>query len=309
MLPFVLRMQRGPGEPPNCDHNCAFCAVIHDGCVKHIEVDCGIYGSETMSSSTQWLPALLVYLDSAFKKWDAAKVSRDRATSGLIHKVCPTSRSEVTDLWHSKMIDLRELINLEQVDKNDIRRLYAGIGLTATYCPEPLLPHHSLLLTSYWAILSSSPRNYLKLVCDDDEVASVEHETDIYNYLSKHDPDIAPKFLGHVHKRGYVTGFALEYIEHGYHPRSAADLPSCKAVLQRFHRLGFTHGFVDQYSFIVEDRDGEKKARMINFFHAAKRVVGPLEDVQIFGDDMVEFQQLELLYGVPSETENTEGNH
>ncbi|KAI5306952.1 hypothetical protein KEM56_006181 [Ascosphaera pollenicola] len=275
-------------------------AMIHDGCVKHLTIKEGVYDPATFSSPASWLPALVSFLDSGIDKWTRAVISRHSATKGLTYYVVHEPVPGVKDVWHPKMIDLRELTNFEQLASNSPTSNH--VKLTAAYCPMPLQTQDSLLLSSYRTALANSPRIFIKISQWDEGMDAMRRETEIYGILSKHS-EIAPKFLGHIHERNEITGFALEYIQNGRQIESAEDLPCCEAVLQRFNGLGFSHNAISRKSFIIDDNGGRKRAPLVDFRYATKRTGRPVRK-----DDMAKFRDLEARYCVPVKREPEDTN-
>ncbi|KAJ8123737.1 hypothetical protein ONZ43_g381 [Nemania bipapillata] len=85
------------------------------------------------------------------------------------------------------------------------------------------------------------------------ELPRIEQETRAYQLLEG--SGLAPRFLAHIHENGRIMGFLLEKLE----GRSASiqDLSGCEAALRKFYELGFVHGDVNRYNFLVTE-DGVK---------------------------------------------------
>jgi tRNA A-37 threonylcarbamoyl transferase component Bud32 len=82
------------------------------------------------------------------------------------------------------------------------------------------------------------------------ELPRIEQETRAYQLLEGY-YGLAPRFLAHVHENGRIIGFLLEKIE----GRSASfqDLSACETALGKLHELGFVHGGVNRYNFLVTE--------------------------------------------------------
>ncbi|PYI06515.1 hypothetical protein BO78DRAFT_386882 [Aspergillus sclerotiicarbonarius CBS 121057] len=96
------------------------------------------------------------------------------------------------------------------------------------------------------------------------QIIDLENETMVYEILR--DTSIAPKFRGHIDENGRVVGFILEKVE----SRMPADrdFEACKAVLQRFHNLGWVHNNLKKEHFLIRP-DGS--ARLISFGQSRAR--------------------------------------
>lgn len=70
---------------------------------------------------------------------------------------------------------------------------------------------------------------------------------------------LAPRFLGHIHEHGRVVGFVLEKLN-GRHG-GIEDLSVCQALLQHFRGLGWLHGDVNWYNFVIQ----QGCAKLIDF--------------------------------------------
>jgi tRNA A-37 threonylcarbamoyl transferase component Bud32 len=83
-----------------------------------------------------------------------------------------------------------------------------------------------------------------------------------------------------------VVGFLLRAVN-GREP-GVDDLPTCKEVLGRFHRLGYVQSDVQPSNFIIVESEGVKKAWLVDFENAR---LGNLEKMQ------KEMDKLEKLFG------------
>ncbi|EMR71668.1 putative alpha-galactosidase a precursor protein [Eutypa lata UCREL1] len=81
----------------------------------------------------------------------------------------------------------------------------------------------------------------------------IANESNIYATIQARDPDLAPRFLGHITGNGgaRVIGFLLERVT-GAREAGPADLERCRESLSRLHGLGIAHGGpLKRHSFLV----------------------------------------------------------
>ncbi|CZT18497.1 uncharacterized protein RCC_04342 [Ramularia collo-cygni] len=97
----------------------------------------------------------------------------------------------------------------------------------------------------------------------------MERETWAYMVLDQqqqlHEPKITPQVLGHLTECGRVIGLLFEKLDGRF--ASISDLPKCTEALKRLHQIGLTHGDVNRYNFIMNDR--EDRMQMVDFEHAS----------------------------------------
>lgn len=86
-------------------------------------------------------------------------------------------------------------------------------------------------------------------------IANASH---VYAAVDLRDPDLAPRFLGHITDDGgeRVVGFLLEHVDDGdVREAGIADLAKCRAALRRLHALCFAYGpSLSRLSFLVRNR-------------------------------------------------------
>lgn len=99
-------------------------------------------------------------------------------------------------------------------------------------------------------------------------IPQLQRETEIYESISRNlspgEHSIAPVLLGHLMEQDRCVGFLMQKVN-GRHP-SSDDLPACEAALRRLHRMGWIHGDVNRYNFLIEQSTGH--AKMVDFEHA-----------------------------------------
>lgn len=99
-------------------------------------------------------------------------------------------------------------------------------------------------------------------------ISLMEDETEVYESISTDlqpgETPIAPQFLGHLTEQGRCIGFLLEMIEHRYPTKE--NYPACEQVLRRLHKIGWIHGDVNRYNFLIEESTGHVK--MVDFEHS-----------------------------------------
>ncbi|KAG6312574.1 hypothetical protein E4U22_001730 [Claviceps purpurea] len=195
--------------------------------VKYIVISPATFDRDTLSTPLQSLPSL-----SYDKEWTVATISRDQTTGQLKTSFLNRPLPGVKCQWHHTSVNCLELENTKQLTLAALEAV-----------------SHSMLPTT----LGSSSTMIAKIARFDWEVPRIEHETRAYQLLEGH--GLSPPFLGHIHENGRIMGFLLEKIE----GRSASiqDLSECEAALGKLHELGFLHGDVNRYNFLVTD-DGVK---------------------------------------------------
>ncbi|KAI5305458.1 hypothetical protein KEM56_004365 [Ascosphaera pollenicola] len=254
VLPFELTANN---EKPG-DQNKYFWLII-DGQRKYLQVDKDTYDAKTFSSTVRWLPALLTQINKK-NEWNDAQVSKHKSTGDLSIDSIQVPVIGISNIWHPKLIDLYDLINPVAISDNVFE---------ATYYPVPISPFSPGVSSSSKAI--SGPRVIVKIALHSDEVPYMRNKTEMYKFLAAANSTLCPKFLGHVHERGHVIGFALEKVEHAHQISSLDDLPYCHSALEQFHALGFMHGRAAvNHHFLVTGTGHNKRARLISFGRTSK---------------------------------------
>jgi predicted Ser/Thr protein kinase len=199
--------------------------------VRYLVISPGTFDRDTLSFPLQSLPPL-----PDNEEWTVAKISRDKASGNLETSFLKRTLPGVKCEWHHTKVDCLELEKTEQL---------TAMAFEAV--------SHSALLTN----LPSQPTMIAKIARFEWEQPRIEQETRAYQLLEG--SGLAPRFLGHIHENGRIMGILLEKLE----GRSASlqDLSVCAAALGKFHKLGFVHGDVNRYNFIVT----EEGVKLIDF--------------------------------------------
>ena len=92
------------------------------------------------------------------------------------------------------------------------------------------------------------------------EIRFLESETRVYRDIDGQ--DIGPKFLGHLTENGRTMGILLEHLD-DFRVASKEDLSLCITALGRLHALGFVHGDVSRFNFLI--RRDRNCAKLIDF--------------------------------------------
>jgi hypothetical protein len=99
------------------------------------------------------------------------------------------------------------------------------------------------------------------------------HDSEIYRVLDGH--NITPKFIAHVtENNNRVIGFMIEAVS--CRQANIGDLPACREVLSKLHKLGYIHGWLQPSSFLVCD-DGRT---LLETLGAARKMDETYEPVQ-----------------------------
>jgi predicted Ser/Thr protein kinase len=165
-----------------------------------------------------------------------ASISRDKVTGDLKTSISNRTLAGVKIQWHHNRINCLELEKTEQL---------TAMALEAV--PGPVLPDTLALPATMIA----------KIARFEWEIPRIEQETRAYQLLEG--SGLAPRFLGHVHENGRIMGFLLEKIEG--RPASIQDLSACETALRALHKLGYVHGDVNRYNFLVT----EEGAKLLDF--------------------------------------------
>ncbi|KAM7217205.1 alpha-galactosidase A precursor [Rhypophila decipiens] len=95
------------------------------------------------------------------------------------------------------------------------------------------------------------------------EVPQLEAETTAYSWIEGQ--QIGPAFLGHLTEEGRVIGFLIGQVTGCRHAKPE-DLPLCRSVLSRLHKLEIKHGDINKHNFLICD----EKATLIDFDCASR---------------------------------------
>lgn len=223
--------------------------ILIDGqYIRYIHIDPDVYGQDVV----EFPPLLLERLPPlpSHLNWNITHITR--SPTGEINASSRREESrEVTRLWHPKLVDILSLKMINQRTTRVSEVVYESSAAIA------------------------------KIAGFDWEIKYAEDETLAYSLLDGR--GIGPKFLGHLTEggpKGRVIGLLIEKLE----GRTAGigDLVACREVLKALHALGFIHGDVNRYNFMIT----EAGARLIDFeemksdgtFEAMKKELDSLEE-------------------------------
>ncbi|KFG80740.1 alpha-galactosidase A [Metarhizium anisopliae] len=213
--------------------------ILANTLVKYVVIAPGAMDAESLDDMPLNFLNILPPLAYDDDGWTTAYISRDSSSGELVTSLSASQLNGVTDHWHPKIIDFRQL--------------------------QLLKPLTALVDECEWATLEPNPHGQnttmiAKMARFNWEVAYIERETRIYALLEG--TGIAPRFLGHIHEQGRTMGLLLEKVA-GRHA-GIDDLSICAAALGRLHALGISHGDCNRYNFIVGVDD---KVTLIDFEH------------------------------------------
>jgi hypothetical protein len=159
--------------------------------IRYIKIAPGTFDRDTPSFPLASLPPL-PYSDD---RWTTAYISQDVKSGELRTSLSERQLAGVQNMWHSTHIDV---LNLERVDRMTITTFAAVIcGVTdPTIKATITLPLQSKVVA--------------KIARFEWEISRIERETRAYELLEQKDPELAPRFLGHVREGGRVIGLLLE---------------------------------------------------------------------------------------------------
>ncbi|KAI0007291.1 alpha-galactosidase A precursor [Xylariaceae sp. FL0662B] len=95
------------------------------------------------------------------------------------------------------------------------------------------------------------------------EVPQLEAETTAYEWIEGQ--QVGPGFLGRLTEEGRVIGFLMARVANCRHA-TPEDLPLCRPVLSKLHKLGIKHGDTNKHNFLIHDG----KATLIDFDIASR---------------------------------------
>ncbi|KZZ91612.1 alpha-galactosidase A [Ascosphaera apis ARSEF 7405] len=249
ILPFELNSYRGLRHD-----KFNFLSLIIKDRHKTISIIKRTYDQKTISSPIRWLPALLILLDKQ-GSWNEATVERDSRTGNLKIRTFDEPATGIGSIWHSKFIAFDDLVDPEGVSENVFE---------ATYCPT--LTSLSDVPYLREPLNRSGPRIIVKIQGRENDVDSVQRETNLYKHLTEIRSWLSPRFLGHVHEKGRVIGFALEKIADARGISCLDDFPLCESALKQLHALGALHGSVDEADrFLISGTGDDRTVHMIGF--------------------------------------------
>jgi predicted Ser/Thr protein kinase len=191
--------------------------------VKYLIISPRTFDRDTLSFLIPSLPRL-----PHKEEWTIAHISRDKTSGDLKTSISNRTLAGVKYRWHHTQIDCLELEKTKQLTAMAFEAVSPSI-----------LP----------VTLPSSATVIAKIARFEWELPRIEQETRAYQLLEG--SELAPRFLGHIHENGRIMGFLIEKIE----GRSASfqDLGICETALGKLHNLGFLHGDVNRYNFLVTE--------------------------------------------------------
>ncbi|KAJ5214997.1 hypothetical protein N7468_010676 [Penicillium chermesinum] len=201
--------------------------------VTYLIISPKTFDRDTLSFPVQSLPSLPWH-----EEWTVAHISRDGTSGDLKISLSDRTLAGVKCQWHHTLVNCLEL---------EKTKLLTAMAFEA-------VSHSIIPITS-----QLSKTVIAKIARFEWEIPRIERETRAYQLLE--DSELTPRFLGHVHENGRVIGFILEKIEG--RPASTRDLSACETALEKLHDLGFLHGDVNRYSFLVT----EEGAKLLDFEH------------------------------------------
>lgn len=200
--------------------------ILANRSVKYITIEGGTIDADSLDDMPLDFQNILPPLAYHENTWKSACITRNASSGQLEAALSSEKLPGVETIWHPRMID--------------------HLDLERTQYLNPLTHEYKWTADS-----SSSPERMIaKMARFHWEIQYMEAETRMYQILEGKAPDIAPKFLGHIHEEGRVIGFLLEKIPDGRNAEPA-DLEICEAALRWFHGLGFVHGDCNKHNFII----------------------------------------------------------
>lgn len=254
------------GLPPNHHHEHCYCSlqphsmssitilnqiiddeegvyrIRHGKHVRYVTIAGDVFDEDTMCRPYLLIPKLPTLPED---RWTRMKITRSSEDGTLQTSTKNEQLPEIETLWHPQRIDVLSLEQTRRHRSNVDEVLYNGTPAVAK------------IAAFEWEI----PRLEW-------EIPRLERETWAYMVLHQHESGgskISPQVLGHFTESERVIGLLLEKLDGRC--ASAADLLKCTEALKRLHRIGLTHGDVNRYNFIIDDKDGT--ARMVDFEHAS----------------------------------------
>jgi hypothetical protein len=201
--------------------------------IKYIEIAPGTFDGDILSPPLASLPSL-PYSDG---KWTTAYISRDAESGELRILLSERQLGGFQNLWHSTHIDVLHLERVERLAVTAFAALICGIADPTTKATTTL-PLGSKIVAKIARYGWDIPR--------------IKRDTRVYELLEQRDPELAPRFLGHIRKGGRLIGILLEKLE-GRREAEISDLHNCEVILKGFHSLGLLHGDPHRYNFLVAD--------------------------------------------------------
>ncbi|KAF2758788.1 alpha-galactosidase A [Pseudovirgaria hyperparasitica] len=206
--------------------------------IRYLTISPGTFDRATLSFPLQSLPNL-----PYDEEWTVAHIWRDKSSGALQSSITNRTLAGISRPWHQTRINCLELQKTEQLTAT------AFEALSPPSIPPTTTPNSPAATTVI-----------AKIARFEWELPRIEQETRAYQLLQG--TGLAPRFLGHVHENGRIMGFLVEKLQG--RPAALADLGICEAALAKFHELGFVHGDVNRYNFLVSE-EGEEGVKLLDF--------------------------------------------
>lgn len=222
--------------------------ILVDKQVKYLKIVPGTFEQDVLSFPIASLPPLL-FSDLS---WTVAHISRHPGSGKLDAMLSHKNLAAVQNVWHTTRIDVLDLDRTVQLTAAAFEAVLATpavLSSVSTFPHSPPLPKMTVIA---------------KIARFEWEIPRIERETRAYQILQQEQqaPNLAPRFLGHLHENGRVMGFILEKLD-DQKPASLDNLKACEIALARFHKFGL-HGDVNRHNFLV-GKDG--KVTLLDFEH------------------------------------------
>ncbi|KAK4210313.1 hypothetical protein QBC37DRAFT_350240 [Rhypophila decipiens] len=216
------------------EYESEFHILVDNKFVKYITIDAGLYDCDDMC----FAPSLLSLMPPLPPgDWNKGRISRNPKTgdphfSAVLREQLPG----ITTTWHPTQIDHLELRQGRKLRTNVYEVTCPGFSSTTVIA---------------------------KFARFEWEVPQLEAETTAYSWIEGQ--QIGPAFLGHLTEEGRVIGFLIGQVT-GCRHATPEDLPLCRSVLSRLHRLGIKHGDINKHNFLIHD----ERATLIDFDCASR---------------------------------------
>jgi len=206
--------------------------LLIDGRIRYLSVAARTLDIDTL----RFLPDLLEALPPLHspKDWTVAYITRDPNTSELKVVFSEEQLTGVQNIWHPQIIDCLRLKRVKQLTP----AVFEASLTTLDSSPPPIF--------------------IAKIARWEWEIPRIERETQVYYVLQG--TGMAPRFLGHIAEHGRVIGVLLEKVER-VREAGIEDLASCEEAVERLHTLGFVHGDLNRFNFLV----GKDSIKLIDF--------------------------------------------
>jgi predicted Ser/Thr protein kinase len=158
--------------------------------------------------------------------WTVAKIYRDLESGELRNAFSYQKLAGVQNKWHNAQINVLDLERISQLTGSTFEAKFKS-GLDGGLSPTKTV--------------------IAKIARFEWEIPRIETETRAYQLLEN--SGLSPRFLGHIHEEGRIIGFLLEKLESGN--ASPEELKECQLALRKFHDLGYLHGDVNRYNFLI----------------------------------------------------------